>query len=153
MGAPFRGVSVHPSVLRAAEMVRGQILERHGAGVLPGCYTGACTCSFLESLNVSMPKSVRQTAIYTKADGIVDWHVCMTGNPAFDFEVSATHIGMVFNPIVYDLVAKRLAGASAGKSVSAVAPAATASRARTQVGRQSASPGPDPPPRRGRPQP
>src|SRR5947209_6173160 len=30
MGAPFRGVSVHPSVLRAAEMVRGQILERHG---------------------------------------------------------------------------------------------------------------------------
>jgi triacylglycerol lipase len=110
MGAPFRGVSVHPSILRAAEMVRGQILERHGRDVLPACYTGACTCSFLESLNENLPKSVRQTAIYTKSDGIVDWHVCMTGNPAHDFEVSATHIGMVFNPIVYDLVAKRLAG-------------------------------------------
>jgi hypothetical protein len=27
-----------------------------------------------------------------------------------DFEVSATHIGMAFNPIVFDLVAHRLAG-------------------------------------------
>jgi len=109
MGSPFRGVSVHPSVLRAAEMVRGQILKRHGDDVLPNCYTGACSCSFLESLAENLPKSVRQTAIYTKSDGIVDWKVCATGNPSIDFEVSATHIGMVFNPIVYDLVAKRLA--------------------------------------------
>jgi pimeloyl-ACP methyl ester carboxylesterase len=109
MGSPFRGVSAHPSVLRAAEVVRGQILKRHGRGVLPDCYTGACSCSFLESLTENLPKSVRQTAIYTKSDGIVDWRVCMTGNPDLDFEVSATHIGMVFNPIVYDLVAKRLA--------------------------------------------
>src|SRR5689334_7268317 len=46
MGSPFRGVSVHPSILRVAEMVRGQILERHGKSVLPSCYTGACTCRF-----------------------------------------------------------------------------------------------------------
>jgi pimeloyl-ACP methyl ester carboxylesterase len=109
MGSPFRGVSVHPSVMRAAEMVRDQILKRHGKGVLPDCYTGACSCSFLESLTENLPKSVRQTAIYTKADGIVDWRVCRTGNSRLDFEVSATHIGMVFNPIVYDLVARRLA--------------------------------------------
>jgi hypothetical protein len=36
--------------------------------------------------------------------------VCKTGNRASDFEVSGTHIGMVFNPMVYDLVARRLAG-------------------------------------------
>ena len=79
--------------------------------MLPDCYTGACTCSFLESLTEKLPKSVGQTAIYTKTDGIVDWHVCRTGNPDFDFEVSATHIGLVFNPIVYEVVARRLAGA------------------------------------------
>jgi len=110
MGSPFRGVSLHPSVLRAAELVRLQILSRHGEGVLPACYTGACTCDFLESLARRFPRSVGQTAIYTKSDGIVDWHMCKTGNAKVDFEVSGTHIGLVFNPIVYDLVARRLAG-------------------------------------------
>ena len=77
---------------------------------MPSCYTAACTCNFLESLTVKLPKSVFQTAIYTKSDGIVDWKVCRTGDPEVDFEVSATHIGMAFNPIVFDLVAHRLAG-------------------------------------------
>lgn len=110
MGSPFRGVSVHHSILRAAQLVRGQILERHGNGVLPACYTASCTCNFLESLVVKLPKSVAETAIYTKSDGIVDWRVCRTGNPEVDFEVSATHVGLAFNPIVFDVVAHRLAG-------------------------------------------
>jgi len=109
MGSPFRGVSVHHSVLRAAQLVRGQILERHGENVLPACYTAGCTCNFLESLVDKLPKSVFETAIYTKSDGIVDWHVCRTGKPDVDFEVSATHIGLAFNPIVFDVVAHRLA--------------------------------------------
>ncbi len=111
LGAPFRGVALHPTILRIAEIVRGQILDRHGDRVLPGCYTGACTCDFLESLTEKLPKSVFQTAIYTKTDGIVDWKVCKTGKPDIDFEVSATHIGMVFNAIVYEIVARRLARA------------------------------------------
>jgi pimeloyl-ACP methyl ester carboxylesterase len=109
MGSPFRGIAVHHSVLSAVQMVRGQILERHGASVLPSCYTAACTCNFLESLTAKLPKSVFQTAIYTKSDGIVDWRVCRTGQPDIDFEVSATHIGLAFNPIVFDVVAHRLA--------------------------------------------
>jgi len=110
MGSPIRGLSVHPTVLAAANLVRSQILDRHGEGVLPDCYTGRCTCSFLESLASKLPKGIIQTAIYTKMDGIVDWHVCQTGNPKIDFEVSATHIGLVFNANVYSLVAHRLAG-------------------------------------------
>ena len=57
LGSPFRGVSVHQSILRAAQLVRGQILERHGDAVLPACYTAGCTCNFLESLVVKLPKS------------------------------------------------------------------------------------------------
>jgi hypothetical protein len=91
-------------------VVRSQILERHGDNVLPACYTAACTCNFLESVMGELPKSMAQTAIYTKSDGIVDWRVCCTGIPDVDFEVSATHIGMAFNPIVFDVVAHRLAG-------------------------------------------
>ena len=110
MGSPFRGVSLHHSILSLAQLVRGQILDRHGDRVLPACYTAACTCNFLESLMGKMPGSVAETAIYTRSDGIVDWRVCQTGNAANDFEVSSTHIGLVFNPIVYDVVAHRLAG-------------------------------------------
>ena len=110
LGAPFRGVSVHPMILRAVNLVRGQIHQRNGEDVLPACYTGACTCRFLESLVLKLPRSVRRTAVYTKTDGIVDWKVCMTGHRANDFEVAGSHIGMVFNPTVYHLVARRLAG-------------------------------------------
>jgi hypothetical protein len=110
LGAPFRQVCIHPSLLRTVELVRQQILTRNGDSVLPGCYTGACTCDFLTSLTGKFPKCVRQTAIYAKTDGLVNWETCMTGNPEIDVEVSATHLGMVFSPIVYDVVARRLAG-------------------------------------------
>lgn len=110
LAAPIRGVVAHAAVLRTAEMVRKQIKERHGCGVLPGCYTAQCTCNFVEALVGKFPQSIRQTAIYTKSDGIMDWRVCRTGDPSVDFEVSSTHIGLVFNPIVYSLVAQRLAG-------------------------------------------
>lgn len=112
LGAPFRGVSVHPMILSAVEMVRNQIHTRNGESVLPSCYTGACSCRFLESLVLKLPRSVARTAVYTKNDGIVDWRVCTTGNHHNDFEISGTHIGMVFNPLVYDIVATRLARAS-----------------------------------------
>src|SRR4051812_43744975 len=109
LGAPFRGVAAHPSVLRVAEWVREQIHLRHGSGVLPTCYTGACTCEFLEAIQGDIPARVRQTAIYTKSDGIVDWRVCLTGNAAVDVEVSATHLGLAFSPVVYDVLSQRLA--------------------------------------------
>jgi alpha/beta hydrolase fold len=110
LGAPIRGIGARASVMSAADMVRKQILEKHGRGVLPNCYTAKCTCEFVESLKGDIPKSVRQTAIYTKKDGILDWRVCQTGDPRVDIEVSATHIGMVFSPLVYSVVARRLAG-------------------------------------------
>jgi triacylglycerol lipase len=113
LAAPIRGIGARVSVMNAADMVRKQILERHGPGVLPNCYTSRCTCEFFESLRSAFPKSVRQTAIYTKQDGILDWRVCQTGDPAVDVEVSATHLGMVFSPLVYSIVAQRLAKARA----------------------------------------
>ncbi|HVO80751.1 MAG TPA: alpha/beta fold hydrolase [Terriglobales bacterium] len=109
LGAPFRGTVVHSGVLRVAEMVRQRILEEHGHGVLPDCYTGRCTCNFLDSLRREIPDSVLETAIYTRDDGIVDWRYCMTRNPEVDFEVSGTHLGLAFNSSVYTLIAERLA--------------------------------------------
>ena len=77
--------------------------------MLPRCYTGKCTCSFIDSLRREVPPAMLQTAIYTRHDGIVDWRSCMTREPDIDFEVPGTHIGMAFNPSAYTIVAERLA--------------------------------------------
>ena len=109
LGAPFRGTVAHPSILHAAEMVRRRIHAKHGSGVLPDCYTGYCTCDFLNSLRHTMPPSVAETAVYSEDDGVVDWRYCKTDRPEADFSVSGTHVGLVFNPSVYGIVAERLA--------------------------------------------
>jgi triacylglycerol lipase len=109
LASPFRGTVVHPTILRAADAVRKRILEEHGTGVLPACYTGRCTCDFLASLQRKMPGSVQETAIYTRNDGVADWRYCMTGDPRIDFEVPGTHIGLAFNSSAYTIIAKRLA--------------------------------------------
>ena len=111
LASPFRGMVAHRAVLNVVEAVRLRILQENGPGVLPECYTGRCTCSFLDSLKRDVPDSVIETAIYTRHDGIVDWRYCMTNHAEVDFEVPSTHIGMAFNPAAYTIVANRLAQA------------------------------------------
>jgi hypothetical protein len=94
-------------------MVRARILEQHGESVLPACYTGRCTCNFLDSLRRDFPGHIGETAIYTKSDGVVDWNYCITGDANVDVEVPGTHIGLAFNPVVYDVIARRLASVPA----------------------------------------
>ncbi|HZP23519.1 MAG TPA: alpha/beta fold hydrolase [Terriglobales bacterium] len=116
LAAPFRGVVIHPSVRRAVDNVRRQILTDHGLGVQPTCYTGQCTCDFLSSLRRKVACGIVQTAIYTRSDGIADWRYCTTGNPECDFEVAGTHIGLAFNASAYAIIARRLALAT-GSSI------------------------------------
>ena len=115
LASPFRGTVTSRTVLHAAEAIRMRILQEHGRGVLPDCYTGRCTCNFVNSLKSELPDSIVETAIYTRQDGIVDWRYCMTRNTEVDFEVPGTHIGMAFNPAAYTIVADRLAKASASQ--------------------------------------
>jgi triacylglycerol lipase len=111
LASPFRGTITSRTVRHAAEAVRLRILQEHGRGVLPDCYTGRCTCNFINSLSRDLPDSVMETAIYTRDDGIVDWRCCVTRNSEADFEVPGTHIGMAFNASAYAIVADRLAKA------------------------------------------
>ena len=111
LASPIRGTATSRAILHAADTIRQRILREHGRQVLPDCYTGRCTCSFVDSLKRDIPDSTFETAIYTREDGIVDWRYCMTGNHDADFEVPGTHIGMAFNPSAYAVVADRLAKA------------------------------------------
>jgi len=115
LAAPFRGTATSRTVLHAAEAIRQRIQQEHGRAVLPQCYTGQCTCNFIDSLRRKVCRSMIETAIYTRHDGIVDWRHCMTRNPEVDFEVPGTHIGLAFNPSVYAIVGERLARAQSAE--------------------------------------
>jgi triacylglycerol lipase len=110
MASPFRGIRAHPLIVEASALVRGRIMARRsGPSVAESCYTGRCSCHFIESLRREFPASVPQTAIYTKSDGVVDWRACINQDPDTDIEVPGTHSGLVFNPQVYKHIAERLA--------------------------------------------
>jgi triacylglycerol lipase len=108
LGSPFRGIRSHPMVLKAAEVVRERIKSARGR-TRPACYTGHCDCDAVNALQAPCPRPIPHTAVYTKSDGVVDWRVCINEDPAKNYEVSGTHVGLVFNPSVYQLIATRLA--------------------------------------------
>jgi hypothetical protein len=96
-------------VMATAQRVRQLILrKRHGHGQSQ-CYSGHCACSAVEALQETFPVDVPHSAVYTKTDGIVDWRVCINDDPTTNFEVQGTHIGLVFNHQVYQVMANQLA--------------------------------------------
>ena len=105
LAAPFRGLRSHPLLLNMAELVRAFILNRPQ----PDCYTGHCQCPAVASLLQPFPPTIKQTAIFTKSDGIVDWQVCVHEDPAHNFEVAATHVGLAFSADAYRVIARSLA--------------------------------------------
>ncbi len=110
LGTPFRGVRSHPWVLRTAENIRRRIFAAPGATRPDECFTGFCECPAVNALQNELSPAIRQAAIYTKFDGVVDWQSCINNN-ADDFEVTGTHVGLAFNHQVYSHIAKRLARA------------------------------------------
>ncbi len=112
LGSPIRGVRSHPLVLGRADDVRNLLLRKRREE-WPDCYTGYCTCAAVMAMMVPEaegPPGLRRTAIYTKTDGVVDWQVCVNDDAATNFEVKGTHVGLAFNPDVYRVIARRLAG-------------------------------------------
>jgi len=119
MGSPFRSVRAHPIVLSAANLVRSNIVRerRQRREVTQSCFTPECSCGFVSTLKRDVeegfdrPSPFARRAIYSKCDGVVDWRSCLEDDDALNTEVTATHIGMAFNPDVYRTVANLLAGA------------------------------------------
>jgi triacylglycerol lipase len=107
LGSPFRGLEVHGLVLAVIGALRKWI-QVASPGVRTECGTSRCHCGFGRSLGKRWPRSVRQTAMYTKCDGIVNWRYCVSGKPDIDVEVGGTHLGLPFNTRVFGQIAARL---------------------------------------------
>jgi triacylglycerol lipase len=111
LGSPtVSQLRVHPLVLAQVGLVAAL-----GSGHVPGlfslkCLRGECCLEFREALERPFPPGVPWTAIYSRTDGIVDWHACVDAHATECVEVRASHCGMALNAAVYREIARVLAG-------------------------------------------
>ncbi|MEX1194407.1 MAG: hypothetical protein WD904_00860 [Dehalococcoidia bacterium] len=99
MGTPLQAVHAHPQILAAGTMLMAarSLVFGHDCR----CLTPECECGFTRKAAMKLPKSVTHDAIYTRADGVVDWHDSTEEEPRRNHEVGGTHVGLPFNPRAY----------------------------------------------------
>jgi pimeloyl-ACP methyl ester carboxylesterase len=112
LGSPvIDPLAVHPFVRAQVEAVA--LLGTLGLRGLfsYGCQSGSCCRQARADAFAPWPEEVPFTSVYSRSDGIVDWHSCLDPY-ARQVEVRSSHVGMAVNPAVYEVVAKALANAS-----------------------------------------
>lgn len=105
MGTPIQEVHAHPMVVAAAVALLGT------RSLISGdqCLKAGCECDFTADARRPLPQSVQHAAIYTRGDGVVDWHDSRENDPRRNHEVGGTHVGLVFNPRAYRVLGNILA--------------------------------------------
>ena len=108
LSSPFRGISVHPALSVAARIVRERIHRERGGAVRPACLTFACDCPTVRAIDRPLPADLPQLAVVTRYDGLVDWRYCLDEATTRVVHVTASHIGIAFNPAAYEALAAHL---------------------------------------------
>ena len=113
LAAPFRGLRVHPALRLSNLVVRAVVHRRRGASVFPECMTFACQCATVRALAAPLPASLPQLAVSARGDGVADWRYEADLATTRVAEVDSSHLGVVFEPAVYEALARHLAAATA----------------------------------------
>ncbi|MFL6060626.1 MAG: esterase/lipase family protein [Marmoricola sp.] len=110
MGSPVLAPgAVHDLLSRDAELLTRLTRAGFGGLMSEDCIAGDCARSSFEETHQPLDPAVGFTAIYSRRDGIVDWRACI--DPAATaVEVSASHVGMALDPLVFDAVHTALEG-------------------------------------------
>ncbi|WP_051551957.1 alpha/beta fold hydrolase [Nocardioides sp. URHA0020] len=117
LGSPMLAPGAHHRSLSASV----EMLVRLSKAGVPGlmaedCVAGSCARQSFEECRAPLPRGIGFTAIYSRRDGIVDWRACID-EAAHQVEVTASHLGMAFDPRVIDVVAERLLRTSGASAV------------------------------------
>jgi len=108
LGSPMLAPgAVHPVL--AFDLAIVIALRRMGLGSMMGedCTAGDCARLSWEQAKAPMDKAATFTSIFSRRDGVVDWRSCL--DPvAKTVEVNTSHLGMAFDPVVFDIVADTL---------------------------------------------
>ncbi len=110
LGSPLLSqLAVHPFVLAQIGML-GMVGTLSGGHALSWqCLRGECCARFRAALRDPFPDDVGFVSLYSRSDGVVDWHACLDRD-AECIEVDASHCGMSVNADVYRAVAGALRG-------------------------------------------
>jgi pimeloyl-ACP methyl ester carboxylesterase len=73
------------------------------------CATGECCAESRRIVTEDFPADVGFVSVYSRSDGIVDWHACLHPS-ASNVQVNASHCGMSVHADTYRVVARALAG-------------------------------------------
>jgi len=120
LGSPIQAMEAHPAIMAAARFVGKRVEHfgpdesraRRGPGI---CLSNRCECRAGGGEVLCPPPSVHRAAVYSRDDGLIHWRNCLEPEPSLNHEVGGTHIGLVFNPHVYRIVANLLAQAAAAR--------------------------------------
>jgi triacylglycerol lipase len=108
LGSPLLSqLALHPLVLAQIGMV-GVVGAVAGSHALSWrCLRGECCARFRTALRDPFPPGVGFVSLYSRSDGVVDWHACL--DPDADcVEIDASHIGMSLNADAYRAVGAAL---------------------------------------------
>jgi triacylglycerol lipase len=101
LGSPVSDpLAVSPRVLRTVRLMA--MLGDLGLPRLfsTDCAEGDCCAAFWEEMDAPLPEHIEAISIFSRSDGIVDWHACMDPH-ARNIEISSSHCGMSVHPAVY----------------------------------------------------
>lgn len=101
-------LAVHPLVRLQVETV-GRLGSLGAPGLFKrSCLVGDCCASFWETLAGPLPTGVGFVAVYSRSDGVVDWHACLDPCADEHVEIRASHCGMAVSPAAWRAVAGAL---------------------------------------------
>ena len=111
LGAPVRGLRLHPALRAGAAIVRAKI---HRHRVVPStCATFACPCDTVRALAAEPPRDLPVLTIATEDDGVADWRYGIDPLAMRALAVHGSHMGLVVHPAVYEALAQHLAASRA----------------------------------------
>jgi triacylglycerol lipase len=109
LGSPqIAPLAVHPLVRLQVEAI-GRLGSLGAPGLFKrSCIDGDCCSTFWEDLAQPMPRGVGLVSVYSKSDGIVDWHSCLDPHATQLVEINASHCGMAVSKSAWRAVAESL---------------------------------------------
>jgi len=95
LGSPLKDpFDVHPITMAGVRAAHGDNRMRYG-------HPASVEMRFLRDL--AAPPRVPTTSIYSRSDGVVNWHACL--RPDINaIEVNGSHVGLSLNPEVYRIL-------------------------------------------------
>jgi triacylglycerol lipase len=111
LATPLRGLRVHPGLRLSNLAVRSAVRRRRDHSVFPECMTFGCQCAAVRALTTPLPSRVPQLAVVARGDGLADWRYEMDPETSRVLEVRSSHFGVVFEPAVYEALARHLTAA------------------------------------------